>query len=142
MPNLKSESYKKAVRAGFPEAQCTWYAWGRAHEKHGVSLKVRGNAGKWLDTVQEEGYVVVYEDGYYPDSVGVFPNHVIFIEDINYRSGKAMITYTEANVPQNNILDETDGHEVTETISKIENKFGKLKGCIAVTKQTPNTGAR
>ena len=88
--------------------QCTWYCWGRAYEKLGISLPKWGNAESWDDCA--------YSDPNY--SVGTEPRansimvddggHVMFVEKIengyayitegNYLGSKFCLEYNEDRI--------------------------------------------
>mgnify|MGYP005770669519 CR=1 FL=1 len=73
---------------------CTWYVWGRAHQKLGISLPGWGNAGTWADSAQGK-YTVDYNPT--ADSIAVWPcsyyvdqwgydlsaGHVAYVERVN-----------------------------------------------------------
>ena len=90
--NLESAAYATNVNpfVGL-YGQCTWYCWGRAYEKCGVSLPCRGNANNWLneaawDTTPSENSIAVWTSG--------FPGHVAFVEAVDGNT----IYISEANL--------------------------------------------
>lgn len=94
--NLNSSSYSSLnpyYISGF-KGECTWYCWGRVHEKLGVSLPCTGYAYQWVsqatgwtavDTTPSANSVMVDTSG--------GTGHVMFVEKIE---GNIMYT-TEAN---------------------------------------------
>ncbi len=96
-PNLSSGAYYNPPNR-FPRGECTWFAWGRALEKCGVSLALSApaHAGTWLSKAKAVGYatgttpransVVVWQKA---DTVG----HVGFIEAVD----GGVVTLNEAN---------------------------------------------
>ena len=80
--NLDSEGYT-SKNPFYPayHGQCTWYCWGRAYEKLGISLPYRGNAGTWLGaasnkgTTPRENSIAVWTGGAY--------GHVAFVENVS-----------------------------------------------------------
>lgn len=53
-PDFSSPSYngKNPFTAVGCRRQCTWYAWGRAHERLGIELPLIHAADKWFDEAQ------------------------------------------------------------------------------------------
>ena len=75
--------------------QCTWYCFGRAMEKCGISLPCRGDAGGWLNEVSNSGRSdISVGDTPRANSILVTAVHVAFIEKLE---GNMAYT-TEANV--------------------------------------------
>lgn len=63
----------------FHNGNCTWYCWGRAYEKLGVSLPSDlGDAGTWYSNAQNKGYEVGTEPR--TDSIIVWSGHVAYVE--------------------------------------------------------------
>ena len=66
--NLSCEAYQTTINPFFAsgyggrasdgyDGECTWYAWGRAKEKLGVSLPCRGNANDWTKEAANARYL-------------------------------------------------------------------------------------
>ncbi len=84
--NLDSTSYAKSnpfFQSGL-KGQCTWYAWGRAHEKFGINLPCRGHAKTWADVAAGAGYNVNSTPT--ADSIAVWTGgtygHVAYVERV------------------------------------------------------------
>ena len=97
--------------------QCTWYCWGRAREKTGIWLNTTGDAKWWLGNLNTAGATAVW-NSWAPrkDSIAVRDwgvGHVMYIEDVVGDT----VYYTEANSPQDNILDAQDGVLKKTTVS-------------------------
>lgn len=76
--------------------QCTWFAWGRAHQVFGVTYLPTGNAKTWADTALQRGFTVsdIPRTGSVLVLTGSYYGHVAYVEEFtgNY------ITISEANV--------------------------------------------
>lgn len=83
--------------------QCTWYAWGRAYEKTGISFPSDvASARLWVQKAQNKGFTVsmtpransiaVWDD-INPDSQGNRYGHVAFVEEVSGTS----VTLSESN---------------------------------------------
>lgn len=116
--------------AGFPWGQCTWYCYGRAKEKTGVALSVRGNGGQWYGNVTT-GSRVSKKDASYgavSNSIAVFSGpssagHVVFVEEVDSYN----VYYTEANVGG------TDGIVKFTSKDNFQKKYGSsLTGYIVI----------
>lgn len=99
--NLASSAYQTTVNPFYAYhgnttngagGECTWYAWGRAYEKLGVSLPCRGNANSWTSEAANAGWstgttakansiMVEHYSG---------TGHVMFVEKVE--NGKAYIS--------------------------------------------------
>ena len=99
--------------------QCTWYVWGRTHEKLGISLNSKnrwGNASSWYDRASADGYAV----GTTPQANSIMVwtggaygyGHVAFVEAVN----GDRISISEGNY---------DGayHEETNTIAGFNRRY-------------------
>ena len=100
--NLAGSAYQSSVNPFYAKyggsstngygGQCTWYVWGRAYEKLGVSLPCRGNANNWTSEAANAGYstgsvaqansIMVEHDSSY--------GHVLFVEKVE--NGYAYVT--------------------------------------------------
>ena len=56
--DLSSAGYSSTGGNPFAYPQCTWYCYGRAYEKFGISLPMRGNAETWYDAASASGFAV------------------------------------------------------------------------------------
>lgn len=56
---------------GYP-GQCTWYAWGRAYEKLGVSLPCRGYADDWTDEAMTPMIASILRQRFFPIVTSLF----------------------------------------------------------------------
>ncbi len=95
-----SNAYYYGSTNPFSVGQCTWYAWGRAHEYTGsVQNLPRGNAGGWYSTnvssgslkygsTPKEGSIMVTHKNGYAADIG----HVAFVESINEAAGTMVIS--------------------------------------------------
>lgn len=129
--NTSSSHYSKAVSAGYPSGQCTWYCYGRTLERGLYSLTSGlGDAGQWLDNADEKGYIT--RSSPVSGSIAVFPGHVVFVEQYT----NSTVYYTEANNPY-----VTTGAVSKRSKSEFESSFGGCIGYIDVTrKPNPSTG--
>ncbi len=90
--------------------QCTWYCWGRAREKTGIWLNTTSDAKWWLEKLDTSGAAALWDpwsprkDSIAVDTQGKY-GHVMYIEDVVGDT----VYYTEANIPFNNKVDDTDG---------------------------------
>ncbi|MBQ7547744.1 MAG: RICIN domain-containing protein [Clostridia bacterium] len=97
--------------------QCTWYAWGRANEKLGISFPYLGNAKDWpyhagsyqVDSTPSANSIAVWTQsafGYTDDATGqwVVTGHVAYVEKYENNtiyiteSNRVYLTYTEGNL--------------------------------------------
>ena len=84
--DLSSAAYRGLNIYNSP--QCTWYCWGRAYEKCGVSLPGFGNANNWYAAASSRGY-----------SVGTAPaaNSIAVFRDVGSEtSGYGHVAFVEA----------------------------------------------
>ena len=84
--DLSSAAYRGLNIYNSP--QCTWYCWGRAYEKCGVSLPGFGNANNWYAAASSRGY-----------SVGTAPaaNSIAVFRDVgSATSGYGHVAFVEA----------------------------------------------
>lgn len=74
------------------DGECTWYAWGRAYEKLGISLPCRKNANDWADEARNAGYIVGTEARANSIMVEHYAGtgHVFFVESVD--NGYAYVT--------------------------------------------------
>lgn len=88
--DLSSAGYSSTGGNPFAYPQCTWYCYGRAYEKFGISLPMRGNAETWYDAASESGFAVgttprvdsiVVLRGVGSATVGL--GHVAYVEAMN-----------------------------------------------------------
>ncbi len=79
--NLSSASYNSAnLYKNRP--QCTWYCWGRVHEKLGISLPNWGNATSWSNYARS-AYTVDQNPSANSIMVEHYnPGHVLFVEKV------------------------------------------------------------
>jgi surface antigen len=122
--------------------QCTWFAWGRAHEVNGINTPdFSGDAVNWYtdkvkNTIRSNSIAVWYGDA------NINPHgHVAYVEKVEGDS----VTYNEANVLsyQNNSIDRGgyDGQPKTSTISAFERRgggIGNIKGYIYLDNSAQN----
>lgn len=112
LANIKDKAYttyNPFYNAGY-SGQCTWYSWGRAKEKCGVSLSSTGPANKWLnqETAKPKSTNI---NNILVNSVAVFNKngkcHVAFIEGIEYgaNGNPIYVYYTESNWDRNGRYD-------------------------------------
>jgi len=74
------------------DGECTWYAWGRAYEKLGVSLPCRGHATNWTSEAQSAGLPTgteARENSIMVEHYGSI-GHVFFVEKVE--NGYAYVT--------------------------------------------------
>ena len=86
LPVFSSAAYRGLNIYNSP--QCTWYCWGRAYEKCGVSLPGFGNANNWYAAASSRGY-----------SVGTAPaaNSIAVFRDVGSEtSGYGHVAFVEA----------------------------------------------
>ena len=88
--DLSSAGYSSTGGNPFAYPQCTWYCYGRAYEKFGISLPMRGNAETWYDAASASGFAVgttprvdsiVVLRGVGSATVGL--GHVAYVEAMN-----------------------------------------------------------
>ena len=79
--------------------ECTWYAWGRAHEATGTTKLPFKGAGLWYEAVKDIFPRKGKDQVPLSWSIGCFTGHVLFIESVstNQQTGKVEITFSEAN---------------------------------------------
>lgn len=103
-PNLGNPAYSSdnpLYNAGYG-GQCTWFVWGRAKEKLGISLPMEDNADNWYSEAQ--GHFSVGSSPQ-PNSIAVWAGsanypagHVAFVEDVGEDgSGNPAVIINEAN---------------------------------------------
>ena len=94
--DLSSAGYSSTGGNPFAYPQCTWYCYGRAYEKFGISLPMRGNAETWYDAASSSGFAVgttprvdsiVVLRGVGSATVGL--GHVAYVEAMETRIMKA-----------------------------------------------------
>ncbi len=99
------------------EGQCTWYCYGRMREKCGIKLfDAVCNAKDFAEKSKNNDKVSIESEPYNNSiavnhSLGNGCGHVVFIEHVTRdENGQPLdIYFTEANWPNNSILDEGDG---------------------------------
>lgn len=80
--------------------ECTWYAWGRAHETTGTTKLPISGAGSWYEDAEKKNLPLTKSHEVPLSwSIGCFTGHVLFIESVrtNQQTGKVEITFSEAN---------------------------------------------
>ena len=126
--DLNSDSYNSLNPYNTAElrGQCTWYVWGRVHEKLGISLNSRGrwgDASNWYNSALNDGYSVGTEPR--ENSIMVWTGgyeergHVAFVESVNGNS----ISISEGNYGPNGQY-----HEETNTISGFNQRYSEVNG--------------
>ena len=121
LPSLSNPAYSSPTNpfaASGWTGQCTWFAWGRAREKCGVSLPCRGNAGQWLE--QAGGFATGSTPR--PNSIAVWKKsgtvgHVGFVEDVV----GSTVYFNEANW---HVSEWWDGRLEALTLSQFSNRGG------------------
>ena len=86
-----ASGYGGRISDGY-DGECTWYAWGRAYEKLGVSLPCRGNATGWTTEAANAGYstgTTARENSIMVEHYSPF-GHVFFVEKVE--NGYAYVT--------------------------------------------------
>jgi len=123
--NFSSSYYSNPNGGRFSAGQCTWYAWGRAMEKCGVSLTFSGsaNGADWYNHVSTSS-VVTKVSSPMDNSIGCFNGptsygHVVFIEYVE----NGYVYYTEANAGG------TDGIVKQRTVNDFISR-NSYEGCI------------
>lgn len=135
---LNSQSYKSSnmYYNAKLEGQCTWFCWGRAHEKTGNSLTFRGpnNGGQWYDNINTTPTVIKRAPNLGPVSNCICScsstsryGHVIFVESVIGN----IVYYTEANTNGDNRVSKDDGI-VKSCSSKIFPRNRKAYGYIVL----------
>lgn len=87
--------YYREPKNKFKRGQCTWHCFGRAMEQAGKTIKFNSSSGNHAKTWLER--VTNCEEIDYPvaDSIAVFNNHVVYIEDVD--TSNDTIEFTEAH---------------------------------------------
>lgn len=98
LPHLTNTGYVSAINPYLSVGnggQCTAYAWGRAYEVLGISLKVSGGAGKkWIESLKGTYSVDMTPAA---NSVAVWSGHVAYVESVTGSGSNSTILLTEAN---------------------------------------------
>jgi len=121
VPNLSSPAYSYQnpfYNSGY-WGQCTWFAWGRAKEKLGLSLPYRGNAAQWWTDYSS---LYIHSSTPAANSVAVWSGgccgHVGFVEQM---SG-ANVVLNEANWNTYSSGGGYDGSAKTLTAAQMQNR--------------------
>lgn len=121
--------------------ECTWYAWGRAHEVTGETGLPNSSAGKWY---QKASGFTKYGPTATPvaPGIGCFSHYVVFIESVS----NGNVTFSEANYysdsrlsngkieTENTSTKGTDGVLKTLAVKDFLERSGggSYQGCIAL----------
>lgn len=115
--NINSSSYMSNTNMYYRAdlvGQCTWFCWGRAHEKKGKALSFHGgnNGRQWYANIntynvtKRPAYLGPITDSICSISYGdTKPGHVVFVELVEGNT----VYYTEANYPRDDRLSSDDG---------------------------------
>ena len=94
--DLKHTGYTDTTKNKFSKGQCTWYCFGRAIERAGVTLSITGNGGQWYANA-ESTRKRAKSLGPISKSIASFSNtgagHVVFIEQVSGND----VYFTEGN---------------------------------------------
>ncbi|MCI8908349.1 MAG: CHAP domain-containing protein [Angelakisella sp.] len=125
------------------KGECTWYAWGRAHEATGTTKLPASGAGKWYG--QATNFTRRGPDEIpLSYSIGCFAGHVVFIESVStiVSSNTTYVTFSEANWYADERLSDgkyypypsgTDGEQKTLELSEFKARgTGAYLGCIVL----------
>ena len=86
--------------------QCTWYCWGRAYQKLGISLPHWGDAKDWAAGAKRDGYIV--DEVPMANSIMVeasySPGHVMYVEKVE----NGIIYITEGNYKGSEMYNEDE----------------------------------
>ena len=131
LANFNSKYYKPPINTA-SRGQCVWYTQGRAYEKKGVYIGVRGNAKDVCYSCKKSGFQVSKYPK--PNSIACFNGgtygHVKFVEHVIADT----VYYTEANSNADNAISADDG--ILKKMS-LENwmKQSNLQGHVVVKKE-------
>ncbi len=124
--------------------ECTWYAWGRAHEVTGQTNLPNKMAGSWYSNAPSSYTKKAPSATPAAPGIGCFENHVVFIEEVTstevkfseanwYSSTDSRFSNGVCETPSSSPSG-TDGQIKTLTISNFKSRSGggTYQGCIVL----------